>query len=90
MTTPNDQVLQNNEQWWSFLSEQVKAAKGTGASPESIVDAATNIGSYLSSKVDPKSTEQRVLKDLWDKGDQQERHAMASMLYKMVSDGQIQ
>lgn len=85
METP---VLESFEQWKDFLSKQVNQAKGAGASENSIVDAATRIGNFLADKVDPKSREQRLLKEMWDKGNEQERHAMAAMLTRMVSDGQ--
>jgi len=84
METP---ILESFEQWKSFLSKQVHQAEGAGASHESIINAATRIGDFLADKVDPKNREQRLLKELWDKGDQNERHALAGMIAKMVSDG---
>lgn len=86
METP---TLESFEQWKDFLSKQVNQAKGAGASEGSIVDAATRIGGFLANKVDPKNREQRLLKELWDRGDQQERHALAGMITKMVSDGKV-
>jgi nuclear transport factor 2 (NTF2) superfamily protein len=86
METP---VLESFEQWKDFLSRQVNQAQNAGASQNSIIDAATRIGNFLSDKVDPKNREQRLLKELWDKGDQGERHALAGMITKMVSDGQM-
>ncbi len=85
METP---TLESFEQWKQFLSNQVYAATNAGASTESIANAATRIGDYLAQRVDPKNREQRLLKELWDKGTEQERHALASMITKMVSDGQ--
>ncbi len=86
METP---VLDSFEQWKSFLSKQVNQAENAGASQDSIINAATRIGNFLSDKVDPKNREQRLLKELWDKGDQTERHALAGMITKMVSDGSV-
>jgi len=86
METP---ILESFEQWKSFLSRQVNQAENAGASTNAIVDAATRIGNYLADKVDPKNREQRLLKELWDKGTQDERHALASMVTKMVSDGRV-
>lgn len=80
-------ILESFEQWKDFLSNQVGQAKTAGASENSIVEAATRIGGFLSDKVDPRNREQRLLKELWDKGTQEERHALASMVTKMVSDG---
>lgn len=85
METP---IMDSFEQWKDFLSQQVKTAKGAGASDNSIVDAATRLGGTLADKVDPRNREQRLLKELWDKGDDKERHSLAGMITKMVSDGQ--
>lgn len=88
MNTPETPILESFEQWKSFLSQQVYQAQGAGASQNTIVNAATRIGDFLANKVDPKNREQRLLKELWDKGNQEERHALAAMITRMVSDGQ--
>lgn len=86
METP---VLESFEQWKDFLSKQVKQAQNAGAGQNAIVNAATRIGNFLADKVDPKNREQRLLKEMWDVGSEQERQAMAGMLTKMVSDGKV-
>lgn len=86
METP---ILESFEQWKEFLSRQVNQAEKAGASGENIVNAATRLGGFLADKVDPKNREQRLLKELWDKGNQEERHALASLITKMVSDGKV-
>lgn len=82
-------VMESFDQWKDVLSKQVNQAKGAGASQDSIVDAATRIGNFLADKVDPKNRENRLLKELWDKGSQDERHSLASMITKLVSDGKV-
>lgn len=82
-------ILESFDQWKEFLSNQVGHAKQAGANETSIVEAATKIGSFLVHKVDPRNREQRLLKELWEQGSQEERHALASMITKMVSDGKV-
>lgn len=82
-------VMESFEQWKSFLSNQINSAKQAGASESAIINAATRVGNFLSDKVDPKNREQRLLKELWDKGSEQERQALASMLTKMLTDGKV-
>lgn len=82
-------ILESFEQWKEFLSNQVGQAKHAGANENSIVEAATKIGGFLADKVDPRNREQRLLKELWETGNQEERHALASMVTKMVSDGKV-
>jgi hypothetical protein len=80
-------ILESFEQWKDFLSKQVHEAKEAGASEASIVDAASKLGGFLAAKVDPRNREQRLLKELWESGSVEERHALAAMITKMVSDG---
>ena len=86
---PNTPVLDSFEQWKQFLSQQVNQAKNAGASEATIANAAQGIGTFLAQKVDPRNREQRLLKELWDAGSQQEQSALASMITKMVSDGKV-
>ncbi|MFZ5823538.1 MAG: DUF3243 domain-containing protein [Bacillota bacterium] len=86
---PNTPVLESFEQWKQFLSQQVNQAKNAGASESTIANAAQGIGTFLAQKVDPRNREQRLLKELWDSGSQQEQAALASMITKMVSDGKV-
>jgi hypothetical protein len=87
--TPATPVLESFEKWKEFLSQQVNNAKGAGASEDTIVNAATRIGHFLADKVDPRNREQRLLKELWDVGTEDERKVMMSMVTKMVSDGKV-
>lgn len=85
--SPSSQAIESFDQWKEFLSKQVNSAQNAGASTNAIANAATRIGNYLADKVDPRNREQRLLKELWEKGDQQERHSLASMVTKMVAGG---
>lgn len=82
-------TMESFDKWKEFLSKQVNLAEGAGASKDTIIDTAARIGNFLADKVDPENREQRLLKELWDKGNEQERHALAGMLTRMVSDGKV-
>lgn len=82
-------VMESFEEWKNFLSSQIKMALKAGASQKSIVELASHLGDVLSAKVDPKNREQRLLKELWDVGTEEEQRALASMLTKMMSDGLV-
>jgi hypothetical protein len=77
----------NFDQWKDYLSQNVTLAKQAGTSEETIVNMATKLGNLLAAQVDPANREQRLLKELWDKGDEQDRKSLAKMITKMVSDG---
>jgi nuclear transport factor 2 (NTF2) superfamily protein len=78
-------VLKNFERWKEFLGERVEQAKKTGMSEETIANLAVQIGEFLSDKVDPENKEERLLKELWDAADDQERKTLARLVVKLVS-----
>ncbi|HTG69656.1 MAG TPA: DUF3243 domain-containing protein [Candidatus Udaeobacter sp.] len=77
-------VLTNFATWKHFLADRVSQAKKMGMSEETISSLAFEIGSFLEEKVDPKNEEERVLKELWDVGDESERKALSCLMVKLV------
>ncbi|RAK23439.1 uncharacterized protein DUF3243 [Anoxybacillus vitaminiphilus] len=77
-------VLDNFNQWKSFLSERLEQAQQQGMNGEVISDMAYQIGDYLAKQVDPKNPEERVLADLWNAADEQEQYAIANAMVKLV------
>ncbi|MBN2984248.1 MULTISPECIES: DUF3243 domain-containing protein [Cohnella] len=77
-------VLSNFETWKKFLGDRVEAAKKMGISEEAITKLAFEIGEFLENKVDPQNDEERVLKELWDIGDESERKTMARLMVKLA------
>ncbi|MCM3625883.1 DUF3243 domain-containing protein [Paenibacillus glycanilyticus] len=77
-------VLSSFDNWKEFLSDRVAQAKSNGMSEETIKNLAYEIGSFLDEKVDPKNEQQRVLKQLWDAGDEHERKTVAGLMVKLV------
>lgn len=77
-------VLSNFSTWKHFLADRVSQAKGIGLTEETISSLAYEIGTFLDEKVDPKNEEERVLKQLWDVGDEAERKTIAGLMVKLV------
>lgn len=77
-------VLTNFETWKHFLAERVGQAKKMGLSEDTISNLAFEIGSFLDEKVDPKNEQERVLKEIWDVGDEDERKTIARLMVKLV------
>ncbi|WP_026961287.1 DUF3243 domain-containing protein [Alicyclobacillus herbarius] len=76
-------VLENFERWKEFLGEQVNKAHAMGMSEDQVASVAKKMGDYLANKVDPKNEQERLLKQMWDVGDEQDRHALAKMMIRM-------
>lgn len=79
-------VLENWKQWEDFLADRLHHAQNAGMHNEAIGDLAYQIGGYLQDNVDPKNEQQRVLADLWSVADQDEKHAIANMMVKLISN----
>jgi len=77
-------VLQNFDEWKSFLSERVQQAQQSGMNDKTIANLAYEMGDYLSAQVDPKNEQQRLLKELWDASDESEQQTLAKIMVKMV------
>lgn len=77
-------VLKVFERWKEFLGERVKQAEQTGMTEETISNLAFQIGEFLSDKIDPENKEERVLKELWDVCDEQERKVLATAMVKLA------
>lgn len=79
-------VLDNFGQWKQFLGNRLQHAENQGMSDRKIAEIAEEIGGYLAEHVDPKNEEERLLQDLWQVGNEQERHAIANMMVKLVKN----
>ncbi|MFS1513134.1 DUF3243 domain-containing protein [Chengkuizengella sp. SCS-71B] len=79
-------VLETFDKWKHFLAERVDQAKKAGMSEDTISKLAFQIGEFLDDKVDPKNSEERLLKELWDVGNDEERKTMAKLMVKLVEN----
>lgn len=77
-------ILEDFTKWKEFLEDRVAQAKQMGMSDETISKLAFQIGEFLSDKVDPENKEERILKELWDVGDENERKTIARLMVKLV------
>ncbi|MBD8025700.1 DUF3243 domain-containing protein [Ureibacillus sp. Re31] len=83
-------LLENWERWTSFLGEQVNEAQEKGMSKRMIEKSAVQIGDYLAKNVDPKNEQERVLSDLWGVASDDEKHALANCIIKLVQNNRMQ
>ncbi|SEM49051.1 Protein of unknown function [Mesobacillus persicus] len=79
-------VLDNWGQWKDFLGSRLDQAQNEGMNNSVISDVAYQVGDYLAKNVDPKNEQERVLADLWSVADQQEQHAIANLMVKLVQN----
>ncbi|PUA35915.1 DUF3243 domain-containing protein [Paenibacillus elgii] len=77
-------MLKVFDRWKEFLGERVEQAERAGMTEETISQLAFQIGEFLSDKIDPENKEERVLKDLWDVCDEEERKVLAGAMVKLA------
>jgi len=83
-------LLENWQNWTNFLGENVMKAQASGMADNVIKETAYQIGDYLAKNVDPKNEQERVLSDLWSVASEQEQHALANMVVKLVKNKAVQ
>ncbi|MFD0049378.1 DUF3243 domain-containing protein [Actinomycetes bacterium NPDC127524] len=79
-------VLENWDQWKNFLGDRLNQGQKQGLEQESVNQLAFEIGDYLAKQVDPKNEQERVLADLWSVANEDEKHAIASMMVRLVEN----
>ncbi|MCP8616457.1 DUF3243 domain-containing protein [Salirhabdus salicampi] len=79
-------ILDNFETWKDFLGDKLHEAEGQGLNHGAIAELATEIGDYLAKNVDAKNSQEAVLRDLWSVANDQEKHAIANLMVKMVQN----
>lgn len=72
------------EKWKSSLGKVVNTAEAAGMSERTVDGIAYRVGNVLNAVADPKNVHQRVLKELWKVGDDEEKKTLANMIVKLV------
>ncbi|WP_102028282.1 DUF3243 domain-containing protein [Salirhabdus sp. Marseille-P4669] len=79
-------VLDNFESWKDFLGDKMHNAEGQGLTQQAISNLAFEVGDYLATKVEPRNEQEAILRDLWNVASNEEKHAIASMMVKLVQN----
>ncbi|MDP1418034.1 DUF3243 domain-containing protein [Peribacillus sp. NPDC094092] len=79
-------VLDNWDQWKNFLGDRLNQGEQQGLSESAVNNLAFEIGDYLANQVEPQNDQEKVLADLWSVASDQEKHAMASVMVKLVEN----
>ncbi|MCE7794540.1 DUF3243 domain-containing protein [Salipaludibacillus sp. CUR1] len=77
-------VLDNWQQWKEFLSQRLEQGQSDGMDQQTISEVAYQVGEYLADEVKPKNEQEQVLADLWHVASEEEQHAIANMMVKLV------
>lgn len=80
------QVLSKWGNWKNFLGQAVEFADELGIGRERISFLARQAGDLLAENVEPGNPEQNTMKELWSVADEGEKHVLASLMVRLVSN----
>ncbi len=83
----NIDAINDWDKWKKTLSKAVSMGETVGVSDDTIKNLGVKVGEFLTSNVEPQNHEQRLLKELFDVGNEKEREVLTSMIIKMVHQG---
>lgn len=78
------QLMDNWNDWRKTLGKAVDLGETVGMSNETITNIAEKVGTYLSNNVDPHNDEERLLKEMWDAADENERQTLARLVVRIA------
>jgi len=70
--------------WKNMLGRIVDVAESVGLSGNRVNDAAYRVGDFLANNYDPGNREQRLLKELWDEADEEQKRVMATLMVRLM------
>ncbi|ERJ13030.1 DUF3243 domain-containing protein [Haloplasma contractile] len=74
--------IENWEKWQQNLHTAINLGERIGLNDETIGKVAKRVGDFLTNRVDPENPQQRLLKDLWEVADDDERKILTKVLVK--------
>ncbi|TEB06642.1 hypothetical protein Psch_00174 [Pelotomaculum schinkii] len=70
--------------WKKTLGQAVNTAEFVGMSDQTINKIAYRLGNFFANNFDPANREQRLLKELWEAGGEDEKRSLAKMIAKLA------
>lgn len=70
--------------WKDTLGKAIDLGETVGMSEDTINKVAERVGTFLANNVDPRNNEERLLKELWDVGDQVDKETLAKLVTRIV------
>lgn len=77
-------ILNNWDQWKNALGNAIDLGETVGMSDKTITTVAEKVGTFLSNNVDPRNPEERLLKEMWDAADENDRNVLAKLVVKIA------
>jgi phage gp29-like protein len=78
------EIMENWHDWKKTLGKAVDLGESVGMSEKTITNLSEKVGTYLSNNVHPHNDEERLLKEMWDAADDEDRNVLAKIVVKIV------
>jgi hypothetical protein len=78
------EIMDNWYDWKKTLGKAVDLGETVGMSDKTITNLSEKVGTYLSNHVDPHNDEEKLLKEMWDTANEEDRKVLAKLVVKMV------
>ncbi|WP_059170345.1 DUF3243 family protein [Bacillus sp. FJAT-27445] len=74
--------LQDFNEFKAYLSKRIELGRRIGLGEEELAVATQKVADYLAKNAEPQNREEALLMELWQVGNDEERHMLAHMLLK--------
>ncbi|MDP4552836.1 DUF3243 domain-containing protein [Alkalihalobacillus macyae] len=81
-----DDIMQNFQSFKNYLGDQVHKGEKLGLGEEGLAKGAKRVADYLADHEEPRNREEKVLNELWNVANKEEREHMAHVLVKLASE----
>ncbi|MCA1063994.1 DUF3243 domain-containing protein [Rossellomorea sp. AcN35-11] len=79
-----EDILKHFDSFKDYLGDQVQKGEKLGLSEEALSKGAKRVADYLSKHEEPRNREEKVLNELWNAANKEEREHMAHVLVKLA------
>lgn len=76
--------IDNWNEWKNALGKAVNLGESVGLSDTTINNIAAKVGGFLSENIEPRNDEEKLLKELWNVGNNHDKHVLAKLVVKMT------
>ena len=83
-TEEKDHILQSFTHFTSYLKDQLAKGESLSLSDNMLAKAAKFVADHLAKHEEPRNREEKVLNELWQAADEDEKKALSRVLVKMV------
>jgi hypothetical protein len=77
-------LMENWHDWKKTLGKAVDLGETVGMSDNTITNMAEKVGTYLSNHVPPHNDEEKLLKEMWDAANEEDRKVLAKIITKIA------